>query len=64
MSETEKKPTDVVTMENHAPAPPVGSAEAKLLENHAPQPPAEEQITTLENHAPAPPALDLDGDGK
>ncbi|WP_328561050.1 hypothetical protein [Streptomyces coelicoflavus] len=63
MSETEKKPAEVVTMENHAPAPPVGG-EAELLENHAPQPPADEQITTLENHAPAPPALDLDGDGK
>ncbi|MFE9706872.1 hypothetical protein [Streptomyces sp. NPDC005930] len=64
MSETEKKPAEVVTMENHAPAPPVGGGGAGLLENHAPRPPAEEQITTLENHAPAPPALGLDGGGK
>ncbi|MFJ5777643.1 sigma-like protein [Streptomyces sp. NPDC093094] len=51
---------EIVTLDNHAPAPPAdGPVVAK--DNHAPVPPADEAVVTLDNHAPAPPALDLGG---
>ncbi|MFF9626222.1 hypothetical protein [Streptomyces griseosporeus] len=60
MSNTEKKSTDITTMENHSPVPPALS-ETATQPTEASEPSTTEEITTLENHSPAPPALDLDG---
>ncbi|MFF9770684.1 hypothetical protein ACIGXF_32040 [Streptomyces sp. NPDC053086] len=60
MSSSEKQPTDVTTMENHAPVPPALS-EITKQDTQTSALSGDEQIITLENHAPAPPALDLHG---
>ncbi|MEV6835371.1 sigma-like protein [Streptomyces sp. NPDC051133] len=59
MSSIEKQPTDVTTMENHAPMPPA-LTETTKQDVQTPAPAADDKIITLENHAPVPPALDLD----
>jgi hypothetical protein len=60
MTSTEKKQTDITTMENHAPAPPA-LGEAAPQEPQTSAASTDEKIVTLENHAPLPPALDRNG---
>jgi hypothetical protein len=61
MSSIEKQPTDVTTMENHAPVPPALTETTTKKDAQPSAPSADEKITTFENHAPVPPALDLNG---
>lgn len=48
---------EIVTLDNHAPAPPVDGGATTQGDNHAPVPPAKDTATTQgDNHAPVPPA--------
>ncbi|MET7287891.1 sigma-like protein [Streptomyces sp. NPDC005573] len=58
MTNAEKKPTEIVTMENHSPVPPAGVGTPEQKDVTA-APSADAEIITLENHSPVPPALDL-----
>ncbi|MCX4994333.1 sigma-like protein [Streptomyces longwoodensis] len=61
MSEDKKiQGEEIVTLDNHAPAPPKDGP-VVALGSQAPAPSADTAITTMDNHAPAPPALDLGG---
>ncbi|GAB7109115.1 hypothetical protein JCM4814A_74290 [Streptomyces phaeofaciens JCM 4814] len=60
MSSTEKQTTDITTMENHSPVPPV-LTEPTTQETRTATPATGDEIITLENHSPAPPVLGLDG---
>ncbi|MDN3260872.1 sigma-like protein [Streptomyces sp. CSDS2] len=58
MSNAEKQPTDITTVENHSPAPPV-TIDATKQQGIQPDQAVDTDITVLENHSPIAPALDL-----
>ncbi|MFG2927799.1 sigma-like protein [Streptomyces achromogenes] len=60
MSNAEKQPTDITTMENHSPAPPA-AIDVTKQQGTQPDESVDTDITILENHSPIAPALDLNG---